>query len=49
MLKKGDNDGSIKFTNKSDVDVVAQIYERAFLDEMTTATTLYYLAWAWMG
>ena len=47
MLTEGVKDGSIKFTNRGDVDLVARIYERAFLDEMTTATALYYQNLGW--
>ena len=47
MLKSGVGDGSIKFTNDHDVDVVAGIYKRAFLDEMSAATSLYYLRLGW--
>jgi len=46
-LKAGVEDGSIKFTNRGDVDLVASIYERAFLDEMTAATVLYYVGFGW--
>ena len=47
MLRSGVGDESIKFTNKGDVDVVAGIYKRAFLDEMTAATALYYADLDW--
>jgi hypothetical protein len=47
MLRSGVGDESIKFTNKGDVDVVAAIYKRAFLDEMTAATKLYYPELGW--
>ena len=47
MLKLGVQDGSIKFTNRGDVDVVATIYKRAFLDEMSTATDLFYMGFDW--
>ena len=47
MLTSGVEDGSIKFTNKGDVGLVAGIYERAFLDEMAGAKTLYYLDFGW--
>jgi hypothetical protein len=46
-LKAGVEDGSIKFTNRGDVDVVAGIYERAFDDEMTAVTALYYIGLGW--
>ena len=47
MLKSGVENETIKFTNKGDVEVVAQIYERAFLDEMSAATVLYYSGLGW--
>ena len=47
MLTSGVADGSIKFTNSGDVEVVAGIYERAFLDEMSSATTLNYTNLGW--
>ena len=47
MLKDGVDDESIKFTNRGDVGVVADIYERAFVDEMSAATTLYYAGLGW--
>ena len=47
MLTSGVEDGKIKFTNKGDVDLVAGIYERAFLDEMAGAKTLYYMQFGW--
>ena len=46
-LKTGVDEGSIKFTNKGDVEVVARIYERAFLDEMSNAKNLYYPFLGW--
>ena len=47
MLKTGVEKETIKFTNKGDVDVVARIYESAFLDEMKAATALYYPSLGW--
>jgi len=47
MLKSGVADETIKFTNKGDVEVVADIYQRAFLDELSAATTLYYVGLGW--
>ena len=39
--------GTIKFTNRGDVDVVASIYERAFLSEMSKASALAYSGLEW--
>ena len=47
ILTAGVADGTIKFTNKGDVDVVAGIYERAFLEEMSAASALYYGSLGW--
>jgi len=47
MLTSGVADGSIKFTNSGDTDVVARIYERAFLDEMSGASRLVYDHLGW--
>jgi len=47
MLTSGVEDGTIKFTNKGDVDLVAHIYKTAFLDEMTAATKLFYIQLDW--
>jgi hypothetical protein len=47
QLSVGVQDGTIKFTNAGDVDVVASIYERAFLDEMAAAMGLYYVGLGW--
>ena len=47
MLTSGVADGSIKFTNSGDTDVVAGIYERAFLDEMSGAEGLDYQSLGW--
>jgi len=47
MLTSGVADGSIKFTNSGDTDVVARIYERAFLDEMSGAKVLDYRFLEW--
>ena len=47
MLKSGVEDESIKFTNKGDVELVATIYRRAFLDEMSAATALHYGQLGW--
>jgi len=47
QLETGVEDGRIKFTNRGDVDLVAGIYERAFIDEMTAATALYYSSLGW--
>ena len=47
MLTSGVEDGRVKFTNKGDVDLVAGIYERAFLDEMAGAKNLYYIRFGW--
>ena len=47
MLTSGVEDGRIKFTNKGDVDLVAGIYERAFLDEMAGAKKLFYPGLGW--
>ena len=47
QLSVGVQDGTIKFTNAGDVDVVASIYERAFLDEMAVAMGLYYVGLGW--
>ena len=46
-LKSGVDKGDIKFTNRGDIEVVASIYERAFLDEMMSATALYYTGLGW--
>ena len=40
-------DGSIKFTNRGDVDIVSSIYERAFLSEMSKAAGLSYSNLQW--
>ena len=47
MLTSGVADGSIKFTNSGDTEVVARIYERAFLDEMSGAGELAYGGLGW--
>ena len=47
MLTSGVANGTIKFTNSGDVEVVAGIYERAFLDEMSSATVLHYALLGW--
>ncbi len=47
MLTSGVANGTIKFTNSGDVEVVAGIYERAFLDEMSSATELWYSGLGW--
>ena len=47
MLEAGVADGSIRFTNKGDVGVVATIYERAFMGAMTAATLLFYENCGW--
>ena len=47
MLTSGVADGSIKFTCSGDTDVVARIYERAFLDEMSGAEVLNYQLLGW--
>ena len=47
MLKNGVTDQSIKFTKAGDVDVVADIYRRAFLDEMSAASSLEYGGLGW--
>ena len=46
-LAGGISDGSIKFTNRGDVDIVSAIYERAFLSEMAKASELTYIGLAW--
>ena len=47
MLTSGVEDGTIKFTNSGDVSVVAKIYERAFVDEMSAATSLEFGSLGW--
>ena len=47
MLRSGVENGEIKFTNKGDVELVADIYSRAFIDEMSAATKLYYGDLSW--
>ena len=47
MLTSGVADGSIKFTCSGDTEVVARIYERAFLDEMSGAESLDYMNLEW--
>ena len=47
LLKSGVETGNIKFTNRGDVDVVADIYERAFVEEMSSARALYYPDLGW--
>ena len=47
MLTSGVADGSIKFTCSGDTEVVARIYERAFLDEMSGAKVLAYQFLGW--
>ena len=47
LLKSGVETGNIKFTNRGDVDVVADIYERAFVEEMSSARALYYPNLGW--
>ena len=47
MMRTGVDAGTIKFTNSGDVSLVAQIYERAFLEEMSAATALYYPGLDW--
>ena len=46
-LSAGIEDGSIAFTNKGDVNLVAQIYERAFLAELSSAVKLHYNNLGW--
>ena len=47
MLESGVADGSIKFTNKGDVPLVASIYKRAFIDELSAAQGLTYSGLGW--
>ena len=47
MLESGVADGTIKFTNKGDVPLVASIYKRAFIDELSTAKALTYSGLGW--
>ena len=48
MLVEGVRSGSIKFTNRGDEEVVANIYEKAFLTELSAARELDFggLGWA---
>lgn len=46
-LRSGIKTGKIKFTNKGDIELVADIYERAFICEMSTATQLNFGALNW--
>ena len=47
MLTDGVERGSIKFTNRGDVGLVASIYERAFDMEMTDVVRLDYRGLGW--
>jgi Leucine-rich repeat (LRR) protein len=47
MLESGVADGTIKFTNKGDVPLVASIYKRAFIDELSAAKELTYSGLGW--
>eukprot|EP00966_Prymnesium_polylepis_P143770 3319071-Prymnesium_polylepis.1 len=47
MLEGGVEDGSVAFTKRGGVALVARIYERAFLEGMCGATALFYPSLGW--
>ena len=46
-LESGVATGEVGFTNKGDVPLVTGIYDKAFMTEMTKATTLFYTGLGW--
>ena len=46
-LESGVATGEVGFTNKGDVPLVTGIYDKAFMTEMTKATTLFYASLGW--
>ena len=46
-LRLGATTGTLRFTNSNDIDVVANIYEKAFLSTMADATRLNYEGLGW--
>ena len=46
-LESGVATGEVGFTNKGDVPLVTGIYDKAFMTEMTKATTLSYIGLGW--